>query len=184
MSIIAISNNRVLTCVFQLPDFLAALHGDTTDVSSSRNTTPQMSRSSSRASGPSNSLKYAAYAPPEAVPRLSTRRRSLSQQSASGSHSGTTSDASRHRVQRLPTPLPITAGHLALADNLSSLHISQVERNSPSESKQSWQREAEVRGTPKASQLVCTHSFKGPPCRPDYPGVTLPDGDFHGIDFV
>uniref|UniRef100_A0A8H7Y844 Clathrin/coatomer adaptor adaptin-like N-terminal domain-containing protein n=1 Tax=Psilocybe cubensis TaxID=181762 RepID=A0A8H7Y844_PSICU len=131
-----------------LPDFLAALESNTTGVSESRNTTPQMSRSSSRASGPSPSLKYAAYALPEPTLRLSTRRKSFSQQSASSSRSGTTSD-----THQLPTSLPITAGRLALADSLSGLHISQVERGSSSESKQSWRKEAEVtvRGTPKAS---------------------------------
>ncbi|PPQ89520.1 hypothetical protein CVT25_012192 [Psilocybe cyanescens] len=140
-----------------LPDFLDALQSHTTEVPESLNTTPQMSRSSSRASGPSSSLKYAAYAAPVAVPRQSIRRSSASQHSNSSSYSETTSDASRHRLQHLPAPLPITAGHLALADSLSNLHISQVKQIPSSESTESWQREAEA---PRADLITLESPFQ------------------------
>ncbi|KDR75335.1 hypothetical protein GALMADRAFT_140851 [Galerina marginata CBS 339.88] len=114
-----------------LPDFLASLQFRSRINSGVSRTTPQDCRSSSRTSRPSTSLKYTPYEPPEAVPRLSARRMSSSQQSASTSRSGTLSDIGHHRSPPRSVIMPITAGRLALVDGLPNLQIRQEAQLSP-----------------------------------------------------
>lgn len=101
----------------KLPDFLAALQRYKGTISKTSSPAPQISRASSRASqhGPS-SLRYDAYAAPEAIPSLRTR--------TSGSRRGAFDSSTRKlSANNLSSP-PAHVGHATA--KLDGLHLSPV----------------------------------------------------------
>ncbi|KAF9474581.1 ARM repeat-containing protein [Pholiota conissans] len=107
-----------------LPGFLLSLQTrknvPTNPPRSSASTPRPSSRTSSHASThTSSSLRYAAYAPPEVIPPLRTRRASSSQ-SIFGSPPKAISDSDALRGSTSP---PMSAGHLALAAGIEDLEL-------------------------------------------------------------
>ncbi|KAF8971037.1 armadillo-type protein [Flammula alnicola] len=135
-----------------LPDFLASLQNYKADSARSSASTPQFSRASSRAAGPSSSsLKYAAYALPEVIPPLRMRR-----MSSSSSRSGTLSDPDRHHSSMSP---PMTAGHLALAVGMEDLRIRpSAEHPIPSQTEEL--RRPDIQKTPGVDLITLESPFE------------------------
>ncbi|PPQ74498.1 hypothetical protein CVT26_007958 [Gymnopilus dilepis] len=109
-----------------LPDFLASLQSYFLDQQGPSRTSPQRSRTSSRASGVSASqLRYDAYDPPEAIPRLRTRQTAPSAQASSSSNSS--------HQQTQSTTAVASAGALALVESLQDLDIHEDVRQPPTD---------------------------------------------------